>query len=202
MYDSSALNNIRNAVKKLFEQKHAGILCWTASSTHHLTFEEISGICRNYVPSPEIYEKLEYHIYDIIPSHKKDMDYVDRLELLTKTFKNELNNPFLKIVPSVRVESVDDVHECHGKFTSSGYEGTMIRNRLGAYAHNRSYNLQKFKDFEENEFLIVDVKEATGNDEGTAIIQCSTAKNNSHGDLFWVRPKGRGLTARVCWNHK
>ena len=118
------------------------------------------------------------------------MDYVDRLELLTKTFKNELNNPFLKIVPSVRVESVDDVHECHGKFTSSGYEGTMIRNRLGAYAHNRSYNLQKFKDFEENEFLIVDVKEATGNDEGTAIIQCSTAKNNSHGDLVWVRPKG------------
>ena len=42
------------------------------------------------------------------------------------------------------------------------------------------------KKFEELEFAIVDVREATGNDKGTAIIQCQA----DNGELFWVRPKG------------
>eukprot|EP00959_Pyramimonas_sp_CCMP1952_P188727 3947369-Pyramimonas_sp.AAC.1 len=62
----------------------------------------------------------------------------------------------------------------------------MIRNKKGQYSPTRSIDLQKFKNFEELEFVIVDVKEATGNDKGTAIIQCQA----DNGELFWVRPKG------------
>lgn len=191
VFGSNALSNIRNHIKHLLEK------CPILSEyfmdgelySNDLTFEEISGICRNTTnPTPEIYEKLEFHVYDLIPIHKKDMHYMDRLKMLKEIFRNVLQNSFLKMVPSVIVNTVDDIYEQHGNFTSLGYEGTMIRNQSGAYSHNRTDNLQKLKDFEENEFLIVDVKEATGNDEGTAIVQCRTS--NGNGELFWVRPKG------------
>ena len=151
-----------------------------------MTFEEIVGICRNTTnPTEEIYNKLEYHIYDLIPS-QEPIDYTDRSVLLNTVFKDELKNPFLKNVPTILVSDVKAVYAHHDTFIAEGYEGIMIRNKKGKYSPTRSVDLQKFKNFEELEFVIVDVKEATGNDKGTAIIQCQA----ENGELFWVRPKG------------
>ena len=65
----------------------------------------------------------------------------------------------------------------------------MIRNKDGEYGINkRSKNLQKFKEFYDQEFQIVGYEEGTGNDAGTVIWVCMTQQ----GDLFKARnPKAQ-----------
>lgn len=148
-----------------------------------LTFEEIVGVCRNTLrPDPEVYKKLEYHVYDLI---LPDLSQTDRLARLTKLVPSQQQG-VVQRVPTTTVRSKEEVHSRHDEFVEAGYEGIMVRNELGLYAQNRSYDLQKFKNFQDREFVITDVKEAVGNDKGTAILRCQTD------DLkpFWVRPRG------------
>jgi DNA ligase-1 len=62
----------------------------------------------------------------------------------------------------------------------------MLRNKNGPYVNNRSHDLQKYKEFEEDEFVIVGFKEANGRDSGTVIWNCATKT----GDTFDCRPIG------------
>ena len=187
-YLSISLQNITNSIKKVSVKnpsvKH---FCFDGELySNQLTFEEIVGICRNTTnPTEQIYNKLEYHIYDLIPL-QAPIDFAERSVLLNTIFKDELKNPFLKNVSTILVSDIKQVYTHHDTFIAEGYEGIMIRNKKGQYSPTRSIDLQKFKNFEELEFVIVDVKEATGNDKGTAIIQCQA----DNGELFWVRPKG------------
>ena len=72
-------------------------------------------------------------------------------------------------------------------FVGQGYEGTIVRNANGKYAINqRSNDLQKYKDFQDAEFKIVDVKEGNGSDAGLAIFVCL----NKNGTEFSCRPEG------------
>lgn len=148
----------------------------------NLTFEEIVGICRNTLhPDAEVYKKLEYHVYDLILPNKS---FTDRLALLINHVP--VKTGVVQRVLTTIVESAKDVHARHDRFVELGYEGIMVRNKLGVYVPNRSYDLQKYKKFQDHEFKITDVKEAVGNDKGTAILQCETDDHK----LFWVRPRG------------
>lgn len=164
----------------------SGLFLWLDgelfSST--LTFEEIVSTVRNeHTPDPERFDKLEYHVYDIIPENKETPFYErhETLRQLSQKFPSKI-----KWVPAYEVCNATEVTRHHNEFVQQGYEGVMIRNRHGPYVHKRSYDLQKYKNFRDDEFVIVDVKEATGNDTGTAILQCKT----NDGSYFWVRPRG------------
>jgi ATP-dependent DNA ligase len=143
--------------------------------SENLTFEEIVSACRK--ESSTI--PLEYHVYDMIAPGSFEDRYKRLVELVTP-WKH------VRLVPTFSVDSVEQVNTYHDRFVQEGFEGIMVRNRQSKYAHKRSYDLQKFKNFIDDEFVIVDIKEASGNDEGTAILQCRTEQ----GECFWVRPRG------------
>jgi DNA ligase-1 len=142
-----------------------------------LTFEEIVSACRKQSGAPNV--KIQYHVYDIVDPNKP---FCERLSDL-KRFKGRR---FTRVVKTLTVHDAEEVLEHHDTFVQEGYEGIMIRNKNSHYEQKRSYHLQKMKNFQDDEFFISDIKEATGNDAGTAIVQCK----NSHGDIFWVRPRG------------
>lgn len=149
-----------------------------------LTFEEIVSAVRNEQnPDPNTLHKLEYHVYDVI-TDRPESPFHERHMAVQEVLKNTPN--WIQSVPTYSVSSADEVLRHHDEFVQQGYEGVMIRNRDGPYVYKRSYDLQKFKNFRDDEFVITDVKEATGNDAGTAIIQCKT----EDGQCFWVRPRG------------
>lgn len=153
--------------------------------TSELLFEDIVGLCRNRAnPDKNKYDKLVYHVYDVcIPS----MDYDERFKTLTALFAaNDNNSPYVRLVDTTIAPTLQSVFEHHDQLAAQGYEGVMVRNRKGMYVSGRSYDLQKFKRFEDKEYLIIDWKEAEGNDKGTAILQCQT----DDGGSFWVRPRG------------
>ena len=68
-----------------------------------------------------------------------------------------------------------------------GFEGLILRNCNGIYEVNkRSYDLQKYKHFIDEEFDIIDFTEGTGDEKGLIIFICETKS----GKTFSVRPKG------------
>tara|TARA_Y100000816_G_C26096876_1_gene580635 strand:- start:1498 stop:2505 length:1008 start_codon:yes stop_codon:yes gene_type:complete len=136
---------------------------------HDTPFEEICSLFKNSS------DKLEYHVFDIIDSSKT---FTERYTLL-KSLKLQ-NVVFTNVC-----ENMNEIETTHSKFIENGYEGIMIRNSESVYEKDkRSYNLQKLKLFNDEEFRIVDIIEAI-QDEDTAIFVCE-----SNDVLFNVRPRG------------
>lgn len=154
--------------------------CWLDGELYsdELTFEEIVSACRKQSGAPN--KNIHYHVYDIVDPKKPFCDRLFDLKELVKGLR------FTHIVKTLNVNTPEQVLEYHDEFVQEGYEGIMIRNKNSKYEQKRSYGLQKFKNFQDDEFLISDIKEATGNDAGTAIVQCK----NTQGNTFWVRPRG------------
>ncbi len=105
-------------------------------------------------------------------------------------------NPIVA-VPTRPVETEADFFNWHTHWVAEGYEGSMIRNINGLYVPDyRSADLQKHKDFIDEEFEIVGGKEGEGKDEGTVIFKCIT----HDGKTFDPRPKGSWELRHKYWN--
>ena len=125
---------------------------------------------------------LEYWIYDIVDFEKGFAVRQD--DLLQMKCSLPGGAKCLKRVPTEIVKSVDDMKDNHKKYILGGFEGTIIRNAYGKYVSRRSADLQKYKDFKDEEFEIIGYKEGKGKDEGTVIFKCVTGPD---------APKGAGL---------
>lgn len=148
--------------------------------TQALPFEDITSAVKRLKSSTEL---LEYWIYDIADTTKT---FEERLAILEEIGEEIPEGDVIRIVPTYEVENEEELMEYHHKF-SEDYEGTMIRNKNGKYVYDyRSDDLQKLKDFIDEEFEIIGGKEGSGSDEGTVIFRCKT----KDGKEFDVRPRG------------
>ena len=162
--------------------------------TDLLTFEQINGATRltaGKATSEDLdnIEKINYHIYDI---------YIPTLPLLTYTQRMErmdfIRYPhipeFADVVVCVSTEtatSVEDVEKFHDSYVKAGFEGIMLRDPAGIYEiDKRSAYLQKYKEFMEEEFVIVGFHDGKALEAGLVIWECET----SAGLQFSARPRG------------
>ena len=90
----------------------------------------------------------------------------------------------------VKTYNIEDQLEFDVKETimlSQGYEGMMARNKNSLYKFkNRSYDLQKVKRFQDDEFKIIGGKDGSGREAGMIVFKCIT----NSGLEFDVRPRG------------
>lgn len=122
--------------------------------------QDVSKLTQNEL---SILNKIEYHIYDIIIS---DVPFVKRLEELKKLNNN--SNDLIKVVETIECNNENDITEKHVHFTSNNYEGSIVRNASGLYKQKfRSYDLLKYKDFDDSEFTIVGFTSETNVSGGT-----------------------------------
>jgi DNA ligase-1 len=159
--------------------------------TNELDFETISGLIRLHEKKItdkdiDLINKIDYHIYDLVDTNKLDLTYNDRYAMLKNIFfKNKTKR--CKTVETIIIEELKDVKKYHDSFVKEGYEGIMVRDINGPYEINkRSKYLQKFKEFQEEEFKIIGYHEGTGDEKGIVIWDCKT----KDGKPFAVRPKG------------
>ena len=154
-----------------------------------LTFQEVVGLVRRESLKAGDEDKLKqisYRLYDMLDPNNRDAGFQDRYDTL-KTILGSTPPQNLILTKNFEISDKADVKPLHDQFVKEGYEGIMIRNKDGEYGINkRSKNLQKFKEFYDQEFQIVGYEEGTGNDAGTVIWVCMTQQ----GDLFKARPKG------------
>jgi len=102
------------------------------------------------------------------------------------------------VVVLVRTEKIavlSEFRRLFAEFVESGYEGIMLRNAAGVYRANyRSNDLQKYKEFMEDEYRIIGFTQGEGRDAGAVIWLCETAD----GKDFTVRPRGT-MEQRRAW---
>lgn len=104
----------------------------------------------------ELRPKLEFIIFDI-PSSKA---WFERLEELEQFTADRLFGHQDKVfaLNYDRVFSEEQMKAAHKKCVAHGFEGVMMRNRYGLYeSGKRSADLQKYKEFMDAEFEILDV---------------------------------------------
>ena len=158
-------------------------------------FEELMSLARKSKPtSDDLVESskfLQFHVYDIYTSD--EMLFCDRIKIAASV-KSDIIVP----VPTYLVSSQDELDNLNGEFIESGYEGQMIRLN-GTYENKRSKYLLKRKEFDTNEFDIVDIKEGVGNRSGMAGFIACRMKD---GKLFDAGIKGSHDYAKKLLQNK
>lgn len=152
---------------------------------HNIKFEEL-GILRKKLDKIKtedlvILNKIEYHIYDIVD---ETLSFKERMLILEALKKKYNNGGSIKIVKTEECKNTEEIEEQYRKVILEGYEGLMIRNANANYkCKNRSYDLQKYKEFMDDEFKIVGFEKEQGD---LVVWVCETKK----GQKFNVQSKG------------
>ena len=147
-------------------ESHQGLLPLDGEIYNHneLTFQQICSAAKCMSP---LTEKLKYVVYD-----KPVAGYTNGMRriLLTREFKDVTDGP-VYLTENRIARSDADIQRYHDEFVAMGYEGAIIRNMDGKYVAGRSGNLMKLKRFDTDEFEVLCVHEAAGQDKGTALFE-------------------------------
>lgn len=140
-----------------------------------IEFRKLSGLVRKQ-EVPQDHELVSYYIFDVVEkeSFSERIKYLNITELAirNKLLKN------IKIIPTEKVYSEEELLVCFRKYINEGHEGLMVRSAGGLYTHDRSYDLLKLKEFDDAEFKIVDVIEGRGKMKGCALFVCLTDRGH------------------------
>ena len=152
-----------------FFDKHPDVVLDGELYNHDLRddFEQIISLVRKQKPTDEdrlnSADMIQYHVYDYIVPF---IGYEARLKWLMSN-KDHLWSNVVLPVETHRVYKYEEAANMHyDGFLKQGYEGSILRLN-GAYEQKRSYNLQKFKDFSDDEATIVGYEAGKGKRTGT-----------------------------------
>ena len=152
-------------------------------------FEDLTSFIRQEEPK-EGHEVVQYHVYDIPDENLTNKERYDILESLRPVF----DNTPIKIVETVIVNNEDELYAYLDDCLARGYEGCMARNMDGKYENKRSYDLQKLKKFDDDEFRIVDIKVGNkGSMAGKAVFICEKYRDEQplpKGETFDCKLRG------------
>jgi ATP-dependent DNA ligase len=179
------LDHINNELEELFKNNKNLVLDGELYN-HDIVFNQIAGIVKKEKLKEEDKEKLkqiQYHVYDCFFTDESEMSFKDRYNFLEENIKKL---KYIKIVSIHNCINKNNIFEYHNINLQNKYEGSILRNIDSKYEFTRSKNLQKYKNFEDDEFEIVDYKQGEGHDDGTVIWKCKTKE----GKTFDVRPIG------------
>jgi len=127
-------------------------------------FEKIISLVRKQKPTDidalESADMVQFHCYDIIDETKV---FDERNRFIIQTVPR---NQYIKHVPTVLIHTEAQAKDCHQDNLNEGYEGSILRTN-DVYKCGRSWNLRKFKDFHDDEALLLDWVEGKGKRKGT-----------------------------------
>jgi ATP-dependent DNA ligase len=151
--------------------------------------QKIAGVLNTKTYTPEIHSLLRLVVYDVYVTEKPELSYNDRfLSPFTRLLFTRVLH-VNSVFGSLSLTYTTDTHETfkqqvksyHDIVVARGYEGAMLRCVSEPYTPwHRSLGLLKVKEFDTNEFLIVDVTTpSTGREKGTALLQCQISDSNT-----------------------
>jgi DNA ligase-1 len=144
-------------------------------------------------------EIIEYHLYDLAI---EGLTFEERNARLKKFFDGRDRVGPLVYVETVIVNNEDELMAYFANCIERGYEGCMVRNLKGKYVGKRSYDLQKVKEFDDNEFAVAATMEGRGIMAGKAVFGCKLDQapatvydskgefDTDHPNQFAVKMKG------------
>jgi ATP-dependent DNA ligase len=153
-------------------------------------FEDLTSLITPDEPR-EGYENIQYHVYDLALPNLTNYDRY----LLLESWRPQFENTPIHIVETRIVNSKEELMLAYEDFMEMGYEGAIVRNFDGKYVNKRSYDLQKVKIYDDDEFRIVDIKVGTkGTMAGKAVFICERTREDQQlpeGVTFDCKLKGK-----------
>tara|TARA_B100001250_G_scaffold272787_1_gene235538 strand:- start:160 stop:1029 length:870 start_codon:yes stop_codon:yes gene_type:complete len=182
------VEHIKEAFKPLFKEDPQLILDGELYN-HQLKndFNKIISLVRKKNPSKtetEDAEKyIQFHWYDYCNFNQKNEEVSAGFRLRNMTISDaisQINSRHIIEVPTHDVSIIESAKLWHKDFLEQGYEGSILRLNK-PYEQKRSYNLQKFKDFQDSEATITGWVEGQGKRTGTI---GKFLARDSHGNEF------------------
>jgi DNA ligase-1 len=176
------MDHITNPLSAFF-QRYPEVVLDGELYTPDIPFEVIAGLIKTKKRTPEKERDvalIHYHVYDTV--HPK-WTFTERISFIQSHL---LSHPMIHIVETLPADSIAAVREKFAEYIKAGFEGIMLRNNASLYQHSRTSDLQKYKEFIDEEFTIIGYEQGEGKDKGTVIWTCET----KDGKPFSVRPKG------------
>lgn len=200
------LDHIRDDVFRLMEFIGDEFYLDGELYSHDLQMNEIASIVKKDKQDDDFKTKslaIKYFIYDIFDPKQPNLTFEDRNRLLEQGFQLAKNKKksldYLHFVQTIIVPDKKAVKKYHDEFVAEGYEGIMLRNVKGTYElGKRSSDLQKYKEFEDEEFKIVGFEEGSGEADGTIIWVLET--NEPSKRHFNAQPIGSREYTRKLFN--
>lgn len=182
-----ALQDITSAVKRTDTQKEVD------KCEKRLAKLQAAGIAFPYSVIEELDEarsihvlrpKLQFVVFAVIESEtvSQDMPFSE-VVIETYGYRNyrAMDNEFIKFIHYELAYSEEEMKVAHKYSVRRGFEGIMIRNADGVNeSGKRSADLQKYKEFIDSEFVILDVEPKK--DDGSAF----TVQNDLNDKTFSV----------------
>ncbi|MCL6572774.1 MAG: hypothetical protein K6T88_14005 [Bacillus sp. (in: Bacteria)] len=175
--------------------------------SHDMSFQEITSAVKTVKTKHPRLEEVKYFIFDIITAG--DLPYEDRYNLLAGAYNNYINdgnqNTSFLFVPIVLANNDDEILSYHQAYVEAGYEGIIIRKLANAnptqkaldesrYHPGRSSNLLKYKEFTDEEAIVIGIDKATGSEDGAAMLIVQDIRGNR----FPIRMRG-SINRRREW---
>lgn len=173
--------------------------------THDIPFTELTSIVKTFKNGlHKRHDELKYYIFDIIDPKRKvwEKRYSILVNALIKYQEDGYKNNTFTILQCYNANNDKDILEQHKEFVRNGYEGIMIRkygninNKIkeSQYKPNRSNNLLKYKEFIDEEAIIIGGMPCEGTEEGAIRFMVRDIRGNE----FLVRPRG-SIELRRKW---
>jgi len=176
LYSSSGrpINGLMHIKRELVGIMEPGEIWDGELYKYGMPLNQILSITRSEVNPKNIklQEQIKYYVFDAIQicSQDKFSPFTQRYVALYNRLI-AYNRTHVKGVITHLVINENEANEYYMKFIEQGYEGIMYRMRNMIYENvkKRSYEIQKRKGFQEEEFKILDVIEGKGRAAGLAV---------------------------------
>jgi len=134
-------------------------------------FEKIISLVKKKKPTDEqrdeAAQQVQYHMYDV--TNFPQANYTWRMGFIARLTDSSVvrTSPHLVIIDTKVALDLDEAMSLHTNNLKLGYEGSMYRTLDGYYKGTRSWDLMKFKDFHDDEAVIVGYETGKGKRQGT-----------------------------------
>jgi DNA ligase-1 len=157
-------------------------------------FEELASLIRQEVPATNCTE-VQYHTYDKpLSDGHSNIAFQSRIETLRNNIcgheKSVAPLAYIKFTETIIVKDEQEMMDAFDNFLKQGYEGSMARNGGSQYVGKRSYDLQKVKEFLDDDFEIVGIEEGRGSYAECGIFLCRSPSAPKGEDVFSVKMRG------------
>jgi len=167
--------------------------------TQELPFEMVSRCIRKAKAVDDLVPLIplvKFYVFDLFDPSRPEWPADERQRLLKTRVANTPGLQHIIRVPVQVVHNEEELLAFHDECVAAGFEGVIVRNMAGLYMiGHRSKDVQKHKNFKDEEFIIVNFKEAMDHtydrnkkpiELPTVVWMCQTQDGNE----FEVRPTG------------
>ena len=132
-------------------------------------------------------------VFDYLVEHTASLAYTERYDALVEYVAHLQSKPefqpwagHLRVVPSKRILTLDELLEYDAQNLDAGFEGTIIRDPYGSHKQGRSTvregGLLRIKQFLESEAVVLEIVEGESNQNEAQVNELGLQFRSSHQD--------------------